>query len=109
MDRIIEFITNQILRNFDFAYMLIINIVTYILIKITDDLNGDKDVPTYIKRILLVVSIILTTVTYLCVGYDNKIVLVNSAILSPVFWSWICKPIAKKLGVDYKKVDQVLK
>lgn len=35
-----EQIINQLVANFDFALMLIINIITYGIIKIIDELNG---------------------------------------------------------------------
>ena len=41
-------------------------------------------------------------------GYDNAIMLVNSAILAPVFWSWVVSPILKKLGVGYKDIDNTI-
>lgn len=42
--------------------------------------------------------------TYKKVGCYNKI-LFNSAILSPVFWSWVIKPICKYFNIDYKDIN----
>lgn len=97
-----NFIINQVLNNFDFTYMLIINVLTYIVIKIIDEINKEKIVTETQKRIVLLVSIIIVTLLYILFGYSNKLILINSAILSPVFWSWILKPIIKKLNIDYK-------
>ena len=97
-----NFIINQLLNNFDFTYMLIINVLTYIVIKIIDEINKEKIVTETQKRIVLLVSIIIVTLLYILFGYSNKLILINSAILSPVFWSWILKPIIKKLNIDYK-------
>lgn len=103
-----EQIISQILSNFDFCYIFVINILTYIIIKIVDIINKEKKVPTYQKRIILVFSIIIITIAYIIVGYDNNIILINSAILAPVCWSWILKPVCDKLGIGYKKIDDVL-
>lgn len=96
-------IINQIISNFDFAYMFVVNILTYILIKIIDWANGNKIVPIWQKRLLLIISIIIVACVYTFVGYDNKIVLVNSSIVAPIAWSWILRPIFIKLGAGYKQ------
>ncbi len=96
-------IVNNIINNFDFAYMLVINVFTYILIKLVDDFNKEKKVPKYLKRVIFIVVVIAVTSVYILIGYDNRITLLNSAILAPVFWNWILKPIFNKLGIDYAK------
>lgn len=101
-------IIDLIINNFHFGYMITINVLTYVIIKIIDDINGDKIVPTYVKRIILIISIIIVTIAYIIGNYKDYIVLINSAILSPVFWSWIAKPIIRKFGIDYKNIDNVL-
>lgn len=45
---------------------------------------------------------------YIASGYDNTIILVNSAVLAPVFWSWVVSPILKKFGVGYKDIDNII-
>lgn len=101
-------IINQIINNFDFSYMFIVNVLTYIIIKIIDCLNGNTKVHKFVKRICLLVSIIFVAIIYKLINYDSNIVLINSAILAPVFWSWILKPICIKFGIDYKKIDNTL-
>lgn len=96
-------IINQIISNFDFAYMFVVNILTYILIKFVDWVNGDKVVPIWQKRLLLLVSIIIVTCVYISVGYDNKIILVNSSIVAPIAWSWVLRPIFTKIGAGYRQ------
>ena len=96
-------IINQIISNFDFAYMFVVNILTYILIKVIDCANGNKIVPIWQKRLLLIISIIIVACVYTFVGYDNKIILVNSSIVAPIAWSWILRPIFIKLGAGYKQ------
>lgn len=101
IEEIINNIITTIISNFDFAYCISVNVLTYIIIKIIDELNGKKDVSTWSKRIVLLVVILFTGVLYNLIGCDNKILL-NSAILAPIFWSWIIKPICKHFKIDYK-------
>lgn len=101
-----EIITNIIqttLESFDFAFCLIVNILTYIIIKVWDDNNGNKVVTTWQKRSVLLAVILSTGVLYYVLGNDTK-TLINSAILAPVFWSWIMKPICKHFKIDYKSI-----
>lgn len=106
----LDTIINQILNNFDFAYMLIVNVLCFILIKIHDYLNGDgRKVATWNKRLYLVISIVVIGAVYQQAGEIKTTVLVNSAILAPVFWSWIAAPILHKFGITYKQADDALK
>lgn len=108
MDKFIDVIVDGILSNFDFGFMFIVNVLTYIIIKTIDYFNGDNKVPTWQKRCVLVISIATMISIYIAAGYDNTIMLVNSAILAPVFWSWVVSPILKKLGVGYKDIDNTI-
>lgn len=108
MDKFIDVIVSGILNNFDFGFMFIVNVLTYIVIKVIDYFNGDNKVPTWQKRCVLVISIFTMTMIYIASGYDNTIMLVNSAILAPVFWSWVVSPILKKFGVGYKDIDNTI-
>ena len=101
IEEIINNIITTVISSFDLSYCISVNILTYLIIKIIDELNGKKDVSTWSKRIVLLVVILSTGVLYNLIGCDNKILL-NSAILSPVFWSWIIKPICKYFKIDYK-------
>ena len=100
MDRFIDVIVNGILSNFDFGFMFIVKVIDYF--------NGDNKVPTWQKRCVLVISIATMAGIYIAAGYDNAIMLVNSAVLAPVFWSWVVSPILKKLGVGYKDIDNTI-
>lgn len=108
MDKFIDVIVDGILSNFDFGFMFIVNVLTYIIIKVIDYFNGDNKVPTWQKRCVLVISIAAMIGIYIAAGYDNAIMLVNSAVLAPVFWSWAVSPILKKLGVGYKDIDNTI-
>ena len=104
----IEKILNVIIDNFDFSYMITINVLTYIIIKGLDYLNKDKNVKTITKRIVLVISIIIVTVSYILTDYQDYTVLINSAICAPVFYSWVLRPILIKCNIGYKKYDDTL-
>lgn len=108
MDKFIDVIVDGILSNFDFGFMFIVNVLTYIIIKVIDYFNGDNKVPTWQKRCVLVISIFTMAMIYIASGYDNTIMLINSAVLAPVFWSWVVSPILKKLGVGYKDIDNTI-
>lgn len=103
---IINNIINALISQFDFTYCVIVNIMTYLIINFMIKLAGGNIVVP-IKRIVLLFSIIVIATIYYFLGTDIK-VLVNSTILAPVSWSWIFKPIANKLGWDYKQIDKLL-
>lgn len=103
MEYISQIITTT-LESFDFGFCAAVNILTYSIIKIIDELNKEKSVGTWTKRIVLIISTIIIGLIYFVLGADNKL-LINSAILAPVFWSWIAKPICTKLKIDYKSTD----
>lgn len=105
----IDVVVKQILNNFDFSFMVIVNLITYYLIKVVDKANGDKVLNTWHKRIILMICTVIAGVVYKLTGYGNDIVLINSAILAPVFWDWILRPIFIKLGIGYKSIDDCFK
>lgn len=102
-----EIISNAIqttLDSFNFAYCIIVNVLTYLIIRLINDRNGHKDLTTWSKRLVLLVVILSTGVLYYFLGNDTTTIL-NSAILAPVFWSWVMKPICKHFKVDYKNIN----
>ena len=92
------------LNSFDFAYCIIVNVLTYLIINIINNRNGNIDITKWNKRIILVVCIIAVGIIYYFIGSDIKLIL-NSAIIAPVFWSWIIKPICSHFGLDYKQLN----
>lgn len=96
-------IINQIITNFDFVYMLVINIFTFTIIKTIDTINGDKAISSWTKRIVLLIAIVIVFIGYKINNYPNNIVLINSTIAAPVFWSWVLKPILNKFNINYNK------
>lgn len=101
-----EQIINQLISNFDFALMLIINIITYFVIKIIDEVNGDKQPTTWQKRIVFLIVAIIVGIVYKVFTNIPINIIINSCIVAPVAWSWLCKPIARKFGIDYKQENK---
>lgn len=101
---ILNDIIQTTLGSFDFSFAIGVNILTYSLIKLIDEINGNKKVNTWTKRLVLLAATILVSVVYYIIGIDTK-VLLNSAIIAPVSWSWIFKPLCKKFNIDYKHID----
>lgn len=93
----------QVFDSFDIIYILMINIVTYFLIKTADYFNGGKKVPVLTKRIFLVLATIIMFCIYKYNNYDDALRLINSSIAAPVIWTWILKPIINKLKIGYKQ------
>lgn len=97
-----EQIISQLINNFDFALILIINVVTYITIKLLDEINNEKIVTTWQKRIIFVCVSIIIGCIYYFLSDVKPIVIIDSIIIAPIAWSWLAKPIASRLGIDYK-------
>lgn len=108
MEHNLDYIISQIIDNFNFAYMIIINLITYFIIKFIDYINGDKIVKTITKRVVLLFTIIICFIVYKTFTNIESIILINSSILAPVFWSWILRPIMKKFGLGYKNIDNYI-
>ena len=96
-------IIDVLLNNFDIAYMLCVNILTYGLIKIIDTINKKQKVKLIIKRICLIVCTIVCCIIYKLTTQIENIILINSTIAAPVFYSWVIKPILTKYKIGYKK------
>lgn len=99
---IVQQIVDTTLQSFDVGFCVAVNVLTYLVITLIDSFNGDKVVSTWIKRLVMVSSVLVIAVAYYLMHEDTKLIL-NSAILAPVFWSWIGRPICDKLGINYKK------
>ena len=104
----IDAIIDGLIAQFDFGFMLTVNIATYIFIQVWDNLNGEKLLTTWQKRLMLLLAIVISVSVYKYVHYPNDIILFNSIIAAPVFWSWVLKPILTKFGIGYKKIDESL-
>ena len=101
MEYLMEIIDTT-LHSFDFAYCIVVNILTYLIIKSINDIKK-RPLSIWRKRVILLLVISSTGGVYYIVDNNIKLIL-NSAILAPVFWSWIMKPICAKFGIDYKHI-----
>ena len=95
-------IINTTIESFDFGFCVAVNILTYLIIKLIDELNGSRKVSTWTKRSVMLIAVIVISMAYYITGSNPKLI-INSAILAPVFWSWIGKPICDKLNIGYRK------
>ena len=89
------------LQSFDFGFCIVVNILTYLIIKVIDS-KKNNPLTKWQKRLVLLSAILILSIVYYFIGSDLKLI-INSSILAPVFWSWIAKPICDKLGIDYRK------
>lgn len=96
-------IVHSVLQSFDFGYCVAVNVLTYTIIKLFDK-KKSHPLNIWNKRIVLLISILILGTIYYFTDSDIKI-LVNSAILAPVSWSWIFKPLCAKFNIDYKQFN----
>lgn len=100
IEEVISNIVNTTIASFDFPYCVIVNLSTYITIKVVNA-KSPKLLNTWGKRLVFFIVSILVAIVYCSSGSDYKIIF-NSIILAPVSWSWIFKPICNKLNIGYK-------
>ena len=103
MEMLEDFI-KELLSHFDFAYMFAVNVLTYLLIKAIDSVNGDKAVSTAVKRLIAVLVGAGIGAITVKLGSEPT-TMVYSFILSLVSWDIVFKPILNKLNdkINYKK------
>lgn len=100
-------ILQTIINGFDITYCLVVNFLTYTFISsITAVIH--KQIARIWKRVILCVSIVIVSIAYINFGSIDIRVLINSIILAPISWSWVFKPIAKRMNWDYKDFDDKL-
>lgn len=99
-----EKIIDLLLGSFDFGYMLTVNILTYLVIKTIDQLNGpNKGVSTAVKRIIAVICGLLLG-GIICYYDQFSNVILYSFIASLVSWDTVFKPVVKYFkNLDYNK------
>ncbi len=102
LEHFFDIIINSMINNFDFAYMLLINITVYLILKYIDKLNKEKPITTWHKQIVTAVAVIAWFTIYKLYGDSSTITLINSSLLALVSWDYLFKPILKFLNLDYK-------
>lgn len=104
---IINQIIQQVINSFDVAYCFVVNLLTYILISSITTIIHNQITRVW-KRLILCVSIVIVSIAYVNFGSIDIRVLINSIVLAPISWSWVLKPIAKRMNWDYKDFDNKL-
>lgn len=100
MEEIVLELINKTLESFDFPFCIIVNIATYLAIKLYTDYKKKSQISTRNKRLIFLVISIITAIVYYLTGSNSKTIF-NSFILAPVSWSWIFKPICDKFNIGY--------
>ena len=80
-------IIQQVINSFDFTYCIVVNVLTYLLVTALIYLCHGNVTRT-IKKLTLLFSIVIVSITYYAIGVDVKLI-VNSSIFAPVSWTWI--------------------
>lgn len=88
-------------NSFDFSFCIACNVLIYIIISIVNDARNGSPVKEWTKRLITLTVVAIMGVIYCFLNNDYKVVL-NSAIITPVFWTWVIKPILKHFNYDYK-------
>lgn len=99
-----ESILSQLIENYNFTYMLSINIVSYLIIFL---LGKTIKLKKYIKILITILVTVLMAILYHFITDISTDVLINSSILAPLAWDWIFKPIFNKLKIDYKDKEVI--
>lgn len=95
-----EEILSQLISNYNFTFILSINIISYLIIQL---FNKNSIAKKGIKILITALVSIAMAILYHFISDTSTEVLINSAILAPLAWDWVFKPILNKLGIDYKK------
>lgn len=96
----LDTILSYVSQNFNFAYIITINIVVYLIIYALGKITK-KDIKKLYK---ILITILITIGFAFLYHYTTDITneqLINSSILAPVSWDWIIKPILQKFKIDY--------
>ena len=97
---------NTTIQSFDITYCLVVNILTYLVIKRWDNSIESYNINTWQKRLAFSIVSIIVAIVYYLTGNDIKTIF-NSIILAPVSWSWIFKPLCNKFNIGYNKDNDI--
>ena len=99
-----EQLFQYVATNFNFAFVISINVVAYLIITLIGYLTK-KEVTKAIKICITIGVSIALFFLYGGITDISKDILLNSSILAPVAWDWVIKPLCKWIRIDYKDDD----
>ncbi len=99
-----EQLFQYVATNFNFAFVISINVVAYLIITLIGYLTK-KEVTKAIKICITIGVSIILFFLYGGITDISKDILLNSSILAPVAWDWVIKPLCKWIKIDYKDDD----
>lgn len=99
-----EQLFQYVATNFNFAFVISINVVAYLIITLIGYLTK-KEVTKAIKICITIGVSIALFFLYGGITDISKDILLNSSILAPVAWDWVIKPLCKWIKIDYKDDD----
>lgn len=94
-----------LLSSFDWQYIVSVNILTYVVIKALDEMNGDKAITYYMKLLIAIICGVVVSYLLICLEVINPADCIYNFILSLVSWDYIVKPLLKLISnkLDYKQ------
>lgn len=98
-----EQIFERILSVFSIEYMVSVIIASYFVIKAVDSLNGDKAVPSVIKRLITFGVGAISFWVFRAFTEVSFETLISSYFAAVFFYDAAIKYLIQKLDVDYKK------
>ena len=89
--------------SFDMTYMASVVLVTYVIIKLFDKLNGRKVIKSYVKQIVAVLVNIILGYVFLTFNWIEGKSLIVSGLSSILAYDYFLKPLLEFLNMGYKK------
>ena len=97
-----EKVIDLILASIDITFMLTVNVLTYLVIKLIDEINKEKEVTKWGKRIVTLLTAASIALPFYYFGIIELKVLIYSFILSMISWDFVFRPIVKSLKAGYR-------
>lgn len=88
---------------FSLEYMFSVIIASYLVIKLVDVINGEKVVPTWMKRVITFIVGVILFVVFIKFT-DETVQCLMASFFSAVFvYDTAIKVIIRKFNIDYRK------
>ena len=98
---------NEIINSFDWSYMLVVNLITYLVIQAINEKTKKKKSLKKLTKMLItiVIGVLIAIANYFLKENTDLLKLFYSFVLSMISFDYIFKPILKKIKLDYKIFD----